>query len=394
MNEEPVNDESSMGADSHSDHRMLVESSTDLELANKQASEQPTIQVTNLYRSFPGVNAVQGISFSVQSGQVVGFIGANGAGKTTTLRILATLDYPTYGEAYICGFNTTTHPAEVRRRIGWMPDHYGVYKHMTVLEYLDFFSRSLGFSGQDRIDRIAEILEFTDLIQFPDRFVNTLSKGMGQRLCLGRALIHDPDVLILDEPAAGLDPKARVELKHLIRILADEGKTILISSHILSELDEMCDTLLFIDQGKIIHYGSTEALRRGNSGTSLIEVKLAKAADEALREWCLLMPNVNYRGSIKDGAQIEVDSTDPNVISTTLKRMITSDLPVVDFHLIERKLEDAFVDILDHGSYPQIAIPEGQAEAKRTQPPALPASTIEAASSETSPSSKDDSQPA
>ena len=146
---------------------------------------------------------------------------------------------------------------------------------MTVIEYLDFFARALGYKGQERIDRIVEVMEFTDLTPLSDRLIDKLSKGMGQRLCLGRALLHDPEVLILDEPAAGLDPKARVELKHLIRILAEDGKTVFISSHILSELGEMCDSLLFINQGTIIHHGDADSLTKSNSSSCLVEVLLS-----------------------------------------------------------------------------------------------------------------------
>jgi len=305
----------------------------------------PAIEVRGLTRHFPGVHAVRDITFTVERGQVVGFVGANGAGKTTTMRILATLDYPTSGEARICGYDVLTHPAEVRRCIGWMPDHYGTYSHMTVLEYLDFFARALGHGGQDRVERIAEVMEFTDLVQLADRPIDKLSKGMGQRLCLGRALLHDPEVLILDEPAAGLDPKARVELKHLIRILAEEGKTVFISSHILSELGEMCDTMLFINQGRIIHHGSAESLRRGSAATSLVEVQLADSS-ERLREWASLAPHVAFREATRSGGRIEIDSTDPATIATVLRRMVNDGLPVIDFHLQERKLEDAFIEIL------------------------------------------------
>ena len=194
---------------------------------------------------------------------MVGFVGANGAGKTTTMRIIATLDYPTRGTVRIGGIDVLQYPAKVRSNIGWMPDNFGTYDHMTVVEYLDFFARALGYRGEERLERVEDVMEFTDLASLGDRLINKLSKGMGQRLCLGRALIHDPDLLILDEPAAGLDPKARVELKHLIRILAEDGKTVFISSHILSELGEMCDTLLFIDQGKIIHHGSADSPQAG-----------------------------------------------------------------------------------------------------------------------------------
>ncbi len=305
----------------------------------------PAIEVTNLSRWFTGVHAVNDISFTVERGQVIGFVGANGAGKTTTMRILATLDYPSGGTARIAGYDVVQYPGEVRKRIGWMPDHYGTYSNMTVLEYLDFFARALGYKGQERVERIADVMEFTDLGSLADRLIDKLSKGMGQRLCLARALIHDPEVLILDEPAAGLDPKARVELKHLIRILAEEGKTVFISSHILSELDEMCDSLLFINQGKIIHHGTSESLRKGSSETSLIEVQVAHSP-ERLQEWAALAPNVTFKDSTKNGGRIEVDSVDDEVIATVLRRMIKDDLTVTDFHLQERRLEDAFIEIL------------------------------------------------
>lgn len=312
---------------------------------DESQSAPPAIEVTNLWRSFNGLHAVQGISFSVEKGQVVGFVGANGAGKTTTMRILATLDYPSKGGAKISGYDVVDYPAEVRRRIGWMPDHYGTYNNMTVLEYLDFFARALGYKGQDRVDRIVDVMDFTDLTPLADRLIDKLSKGMGQRLCLGRALIHDPDVLILDEPAAGLDPKARVELKHLIRILAEEGKTVFISSHILSELGEMCDSLLFINSGKIIHHGSAEDLRRGSSVSSIISVQLAEEP-ERLREWAELSPLVEFLDATKKGGRIKINSTEEDVVASVLRRMIKDELPVIEFHQEERKLEDAFIEIL------------------------------------------------
>jgi len=311
-----------------------------------KAADSPAIEVKNLSRWFEGgVKAVDSISFSIERGQIVGFVGANGAGKTTTMRILATLDYPSAGSAEICGINVVDYPADVRRSIGWMPDNYGTYSNMTVLEYLDFFARALGYRGKERIERITEVMDFTDLTSLADRLSDKLSKGMGQRLCLGRALLHDPDILILDEPAAGLDPKARVELKHLIRILAEEGKTVFISSHILSELDEMCDSLLFINQGKIIHHGTSESLRRGSGGTTIVEVRLAEQS-ERLREWAELSPHVTFKEATKTGAVIEIDSIEKDTISTVLRRMINDDLPVTDFHQLEKKLEDAFIEIL------------------------------------------------
>jgi ABC-2 type transport system ATP-binding protein len=303
------------------------------------------IEVENLHRFFGTLKAVNGVSFSIPRGQVVGFVGANGAGKTTTMRILATLDYPTSGRAAVLGKNVVLRPQEVRRSLGWVPDSFGRYDNMTVLEYLDFYARALEFRGSERVQRIRDVMDFTDLGVLSDRMINKLSKGQGQRLCLGRALIHDPEVLIMDEPAAGLDPKARVELKHLIRILAEEGKTILISSHILSELAEMCDTLLFVDKGKLVHHGTAEDLQRGTAEVVFFDVQVA--TDPArLLEWALVNPHVQVIEERKSGARIEINSLSPDIISAVLRRMIQDGLPVTEFHREERNLEDAFIDML------------------------------------------------
>ena len=303
------------------------------------------IEVRHLYRYFGGLKAVDGVSFTVHRGQVVGFVGANGAGKTTTMRILATLDFPTRGMARVGGIDVLQYPTRVRAKLGWMPDNYGAYDHMTVVEYLDFFARALGFRGNERIDRVKDVMDFTDLTPLSDRLINKLSKGMGQRLCLGRTLLHDPEVLILDEPAAGLDPKARVELKQLIRLLADDGKTIFISSHILSELGEMCDSLVFINNGKIIHHGTADSLKKQTTGATLIRV-VTTGDPNQLGEWARMSPHVTLKDMQRSGARIEVDSVDPEVISLVLRRMITDGIPVVEFHQEERKLEDAFIEIL------------------------------------------------
>ncbi len=305
------------------------------------------IKIHNLHRSFENLKAVDGVSFEVPHGSVCGFVGANGAGKTTTMRILATLDYPTMGTAEVCGVNVVYHPSEVRKLIGWMPDHFGNYENVTVLEYLDFYARALGYKGKERGQRVREVMEFTDLIPLADRFSNKLSKGMTQRLGLGRALLHDPQVLIMDEPAAGLDPKARVELKHLIRVLAQEGKTIFISSHILSELGEMCDSLLFINNGKIVHHGDSESLRQGSNtvGHLLYDVQI-DGKPEAVSDWCILQPNVEFLEARKLGGRIRIDTEDPAYAADVLARMVKDGLRITEFHREQRNLEDAFIDII------------------------------------------------
>lgn len=305
------------------------------------------INVDNLYRFFGPLQAVNGVSFQVPHGSVCGFVGANGAGKTTTMRILASLDYPTTGNVEICGINVVHHPSEVRKLIGWMPDHFGHYDNMTVHEYMDFYARALGYKGAERRERIAEVMEFTDLTPIANRFSNKLSKGMTQRLCLGRSLLHDPQILILDEPAAGLDPKARVELKHLIRVLANEGKTIFISSHILSELGEMCDSLLFINQGRIVHHGDSESLKNTTENIDglLYDVQLA-GDPQKLADWAILQQDVKIVEARKHGARIRIAANSPDHAATVLTRMIQQNLPVIDFHREQRNLEDAFIDIL------------------------------------------------
>ncbi|MFT5465034.1 MAG: ABC-2 type transport system ATP-binding protein [Verrucomicrobiales bacterium] len=312
---------------------------------SSKSGKVPAIRVSNLYRAFGDINAVNDVSFEIQQGQVVGFVGANGAGKTTTMRILATLDYPTSGTAEILGVDVVDYPGEIRKILGWMPDHFGTYDYMTVIEYLDFFARALGYKGDERIERVQEVMEFTELDKLADRLINTLSKGMGQRLCLGRALIHDPEVLILDEPAAGLDPKARVELKHLIRILAEEGKTIFISSHILSELGEMCDELLFINRGKVFYQGTAEDLKKMTNEGTLIKVEL-DGKPEMLEQWSAMSPHVKFIDSNRLGGRIEVDSSEPDVIAGVLRKMINDSLPVVEFRKEERALEDVFIEIV------------------------------------------------
>jgi ABC-2 type transport system ATP-binding protein len=309
------------------------------------------VEVRDLHRAFDNVHAVRGISFDIARGQVVGFIGANGAGKTTTMRMMATLDVPNGGSIHVANEDVVQRPDRVRRLIGWMPDNYGTYSHMTVFEYLDFFARAYGFKRAERKSRVEEVMDFADLAVLADRPMNKLSKGMGQRLCFGRMLLPDPEFMILDEPAAGLDPKARLEFKNLVRLLAQRGKTLFISSHILSELGEMCDTMLFIDAGQLVYHGSAETLRRGNgNGTNgvarvVMDIVLAASGD-ALTQWASLNPGWKLVEERRDGARLALESNDPLILAAGLKKMINDGLPVIEFRREERRLEDAFVDMI------------------------------------------------
>lgn len=304
------------------------------------------LEVSGLTKTFGQLKAVNNASFRIRHGQVVGLIGANGAGKTTTMRMLATLDMPDSGKILINGINAADHPEQVRPFISWMPDYFLPYKNTSVREYLDFFARAYGITRERLLDAVDEVVDFTELGELQDRMINKLSKGQTQRLCLARTLISNAQLLILDEPAAGLDPKARIEFKNLVHLLKSRGKTLLISSHILSELGEMCDSLIFMDAGTIVHNGDTDALlhRQTESGYPF-EIRIAGDSSAPLEEWLALHPGWNVRAVRKHGVVATFSSCEPEAVAAEL-RQLCRDLPVIDFHRSERRLEEAFVDIL------------------------------------------------
>jgi ABC-2 type transport system ATP-binding protein len=215
-----------------------------------------------LVKRYPGTIAVAGLDLAVGDGEIFGLVGPNGAGKTTTLRILATLLAPTAGHAEIAGIDVRRNPDAARRVLGFMPDVFGVYDDMKVWEYLDFFARCYGIPAARRRRMIGDLLDLVDLGDKRDAYVQSLSRGMQQRLCLAHTLVHDPQVLLLDEPASGLDPRARVELRELLRELRSLGKTILISSHILPELEELCTSVAIVDHGRVLAQGKVSDIER------------------------------------------------------------------------------------------------------------------------------------
>ena len=257
--------------------------------APQVAAAETAIRLDNLVRYYGSTCAVDHISFEVNKGEVFGFIGPNGAGKTTSMRIIATLDMPTEGEAWVDGFSVIDDPDRVRSRLGFMPDGFGTYTDVNCEEYLDFFARAYGLKGEARQEALRYVMGFTQLDGMAHKPVNGLSKGMKQRLCLGRALIHDPTVLILDEPAAGLDPRARIELRDMVRELAQRGKSILISSHILTELAEICDRVAIIEQGALLAVGSVDEIL---SGKPQGNVAAEGAPPNAINERMELVANV------------------------------------------------------------------------------------------------------
>ena len=207
------------------------------------------IETRGLTKKYGDMYAIRDIDLNLEEGDLFGFIGPNGAGKTTTMRIIATLLNPTSGEAYVCGNSIYTKPKEIRRLVGYMPDFFGVYDDMKVIEYLEFFAAAYRIKGEARRKRCNEMLEIVDLDFKRDAYANTLSRGQTQRLGLARVLLHDPQVLLLDEPLSGLDPRARIEMRELLRRLGKTGKTIIVSSHILPELADVCNKIGIIDRG-------------------------------------------------------------------------------------------------------------------------------------------------
>lgn len=302
------------------------------------------IEFRGLHRHFGATRAVDGVSFAVHAGQVFGYIGPNGAGKTTSMRILATLDSPTAGDAYVDGFSVVDDPDRVRRRLGFMPDDFGTYANMDVREYLDFFARAYQLRGPQRGAAIGRVMRFTGLDVLADKPVNKLSKGMKQRLCLGRTLIHDPAVLVLDEPAAGLDPRARIELRRMIHDLAAQGKTILISSHILTELAEMCDAMGIIERGRLLAVGTmAEIQARIQRPHSVVEVRVLGRSRE-LMQWLTGRDGLNDVG-LRGEAVIFSHSGRDEAEADLLRAMIEAGFRVAAFGSRRQTLEDTFMHV-------------------------------------------------
>jgi len=240
------------------------------------------IDVQGLHKRYAGRAALQGVDFSVPAGEIFGFVGPNGAGKTTTIRILATLTAADSGSATIGGIPVGQDPHGVRELIGYMPDFFGVYDRLTSEEYLEFYAACHGVARRRRRKVARDLLELVDLTDRTDDQVDTLSRGMKQRLCLARALVHDPQVLLLDEPASGLDPRARVEMRELIRELRRMGKTIFVSSHILPELEELCTWVGFIDDGKMVAAGPMADVRNQVRSGRRLRIELVDSEAESL----------------------------------------------------------------------------------------------------------------
>lgn len=316
------------------------------------------IEVRHLTRIFDTTRAVDDLSFSLQSGDVIGFVGPNGSGKTTTLSIMATLDEPTSGDVLLDGVSILDYPEIARRRVGFMSDDLPGLNNITAHEYIDFFARAFGLRGSRLAQATQEVEDFTGVTPLRDKLISSLSKGMKQRVSLARALVHDPELLIMDEPANGLDPRARIELRELVKLLAESGKAILLSSHILTELAEMCTGLVIIEKGRLVSSGNLDEVAQcTRSATSQhVSIRVLGLTPDALRMRLLEIPHVTDVGIRGADCFVTLSlpppSTDASPTAHTdaaLAALLTDiqsrDLQVVNFHVESVNLEDVFMQI-------------------------------------------------
>lgn len=302
------------------------------------------IEVRNLRKNFKKTEALKGVSFEINQGDIFGYIGPNGAGKTTTIKILATLLLPTSGEVFIDGFDVVKEPMKVRKIIGYMPDYFGVYDEMKAWEYLDFFAACYKIPKSKRMTIIDDVLELTDLSSKKEVFIHTLSRGMKQRLCLARCLVHDPKVLLLDEPASGLDPRARIELRELLKELGRMGKTILVSSHILTELADFCNVVGIIEAGEMILSGNIQDILREIRGCRIIEIKVTDRDREA-RDLLLAQNNVKDC-VIVEPCFLKVSFTGETAdIPELMDYLLDNGIRILGFSEEESDLEDLFMRV-------------------------------------------------
>lgn len=312
-------------------------------------SAVPAIQVEGLSHTFKQHRALVDMNFTVDRGSLHGFVGPNGAGKTTTLKLICTLLKPQAGMVRVFGNSIRTDVKQIRRQIGFMPDHFSMYRQMTVFEYLDFFGAAYGLSQADRDKVIGDVLALTDMDGRQEDLVSSLSRGMQQRVSLARVLVNDPDLLLLDEPASGLDPRARIELMEILQELRKLGKTIFISSHILSELAELCDSVTIVDRGTVKYCGSMDGLLVENEGPKAWRVRVIDAPDDyvdRLKSIEGVEEAEPVEGRPEFLVRCESEQVDSNALLTSL---LSLGVAITGFNEDRKHLNEAFMDLTSRG---------------------------------------------
>ena len=304
------------------------------------------IEVRDLKIHYGDLVAVDQVYFSVSPGSIFGLIGPNGAGKTSVLKAIASLLEPTYGDILVNGKSVLHQPEKARCLLGYMPDFPPVYEDLKVWEFCDYFAHAYGLRGEDKRSRVLECLLTTSLNEHKHQFCKTLSRGMKQRALLAKTLVHDPSVLLLDEPAANLDPKSRIELRNILKKLADSGKTILISSHVLSEIEDTCDSIGFMQSGKMVKSGTLEEVLRNNPGTSVVRIHLSSPAPK-LPDVVSQIPALSGLELIsEDRLRFEVTlKGNQTEASQVLAQLVSSGIPVSEFSCQKQKVEDLFLQL-------------------------------------------------
>jgi ABC-2 type transport system ATP-binding protein len=311
--------------------------------------DTPLLSVESLFYAYKRQFALNGVSFAVEEGSIHGFVGPNGAGKTTTLKVLATLMKPLGGRVTVFGRDLVRDCTQVRRNIGFMPDHFSMYRQMTTFEYLDFFGAAYGMGVGERAKIIKDVLALTDMTSRRNDLISSLSRGMQQRVSLARVLVHDPALLLLDEPASGLDPRARIELMEIFKELARMGKTIFISSHILSELKDLCDSITVIDRGEIRYSGDMQALLAGDGAVADYLIVFAAERREVAQAIARTAGVVSV--ARVDGAPALRVRLDTSKIKTSelLSAAIAAGGEIVSFTRDTKHLNQAFMDLTQPG---------------------------------------------
>jgi ABC-2 type transport system ATP-binding protein len=317
------------------------------------SDDAPVVEINNLTKTYGDFTALDSLSLTVSRGCILGFIGHNGAGKTTAIRILVGQCRPTSGNATIAGADCVRDARRVKQLVGYMPDRFGSYDNMRVREYLDFFGAAFGIRRKDRTKRIDEVLDITGSRYMQDRYVEALSHGMQQRIGIARTLLHDPEVLILDEPANGLDPEARIEMRELLLRLSELGKTLIVTSHILPELSHICDRVAILHQGQLKAIGTLDEVTRQVQQTRMIEVQVAGQDQLTLAESVLKESLADESGITVSVAESMIrfrsSQTDAE-LGTTLKQLIDAGVLVIQFREVAGNLEDAFLSVTRAGN--------------------------------------------
>jgi ABC-2 type transport system ATP-binding protein len=313
---------------------------------NQEPTSQPPssmIKLENVSKSYGDFQAVNNFNFEIARGEVFGFIGPNGAGKTTTIKMLSTLMLPSEGHLHIGGYDVVKEPHEVRRLIGYMPDSFGVYEDLLVWEYLDYFASLYKLPAERRKQATSDVLELTDLTVKYNSQVMSLSRGMKQRLCLAKTLLHDPEVLLLDEPASGLDPHARIEIRELIRELCRMGKTVLVSSHILTELADFCTSIGIVEAGKLLAAGRIDEITAQLSGHVMLEITVKGDPTQALE---VLAERTDIGKTTCDGRILRAEFTgSADEVDEVLEYLIMRQVRLLGFTRSQADLEDIFLKI-------------------------------------------------